>query len=67
MEINLLSHFYKLENEGVVIVALSFGLSRSTCDCEAPEGERTELEKWQSCIKCSGNESKMLIWKKRFF
>lgn len=46
MEINLLSHFYKLENEGVVIVALSFGLSRSTCNCEATEGECTGLEKW---------------------
>lgn len=43
MEINLPSHFYKLENEGMVIVGLSFGLRRSTCNCE---GECAGLENW---------------------
>lgn len=46
MEINLSSYFYKLENEGIVIVASSFGLSRSTCNCETTEGECARLENW---------------------
>lgn len=46
MEINLASHFYKLEKERIIIVALSFGLSSSTCNCETTDGERAGLENW---------------------
>lgn len=38
MEINLPAHFYKLEDEGMVIVALRFGLSRPTCNYKTTEG-----------------------------